>query len=54
MVGASAAGREAADIDKATQDGVKAATNDRDARFGDYSMASAERRPDPSHVIEPD
>jgi enoyl-CoA hydratase/carnithine racemase len=39
-------------IDKATTDGVRAATNERDERFGDYSMASAERRPDPSHVIE--
>jgi enoyl-CoA hydratase len=41
-------------IDRATQDGVKAATNDRDAVFADYSMATAERRPDPLNVIEPD
>jgi enoyl-CoA hydratase len=41
-------------IDRATRDGVKAATNDRDALFGDYSMASPERRPDPGHVIDPD
>jgi enoyl-CoA hydratase len=41
-------------IDHATQDGVKAATNDRDALFGDYSMATAERRPDPRNVIAPD
>jgi enoyl-CoA hydratase len=41
-------------IDQATQDGVKAATNDRDAPFGDYSMANAERRPDPRNVIAPD
>jgi enoyl-CoA hydratase len=40
-------------IDRATQDGVKAATNDRDAPFGDYSMAGPDRRPDPSHVIDP-
>ncbi len=30
-----------------------AATNERDAPFGDYSMAGAERRPDPDNVIEP-
>jgi enoyl-CoA hydratase len=41
-------------IEKATQDGVRAATNDRDALFGDYSVASPERRPDPGHVITPD
>jgi enoyl-CoA hydratase len=41
-------------IDQANQDGVKAATNDRDALFADYSMATAERRPDPRNVIEPD
>jgi enoyl-CoA hydratase/carnithine racemase len=41
-------------IEKATRDGVRAATNDRDAPFGDYSAASPERRPDPGHVITPD
>jgi enoyl-CoA hydratase len=41
-------------IEKATRDGVRAATNDRDALFGDYSLASAEHRPDPGHVIAPD
>jgi len=41
-------------IDQANQDGVKAATNDRDALFADYSMATAERRPDPRNVIAPD
>jgi enoyl-CoA hydratase len=41
-------------IDKASQDGVGAATNERDALFGDYSMASGENRPDPRHVIETD
>jgi enoyl-CoA hydratase len=40
-------------IDKATEDGVRAATEDRDALFGDYSMATAERLPDPTHVIRP-
>ncbi len=40
-------------IERATRDGVRAATNDRDALFGDYSMAGPDRRPDPSHVIEP-
>jgi enoyl-CoA hydratase len=40
-------------IDKAGADGVRAATNERDALFGDYSMAGPDRRPDPSHVIEP-
>jgi enoyl-CoA hydratase len=41
-------------IDKAAEAGVKRATNDRDAMFGDYSMASADRRPDPRHIIQPD
>jgi enoyl-CoA hydratase len=40
-------------IERATRDGVRAATNDRDALFGDYSMAGPDRRPDPSHVIDP-
>jgi enoyl-CoA hydratase len=40
-------------IAKAGSDGVRAATNQRDQLFGDYSMASAERRPNPDHVIEP-
>jgi enoyl-CoA hydratase len=40
-------------IAKASADGVRAATNERDAAFGDYSMATGDRRPDPSHVIEP-
>jgi enoyl-CoA hydratase len=40
-------------IDRATRDGVRAATNDRDALFGDYSMAGPERRPDPNHIIDP-
>jgi enoyl-CoA hydratase len=41
-------------IDTASEDGVRAATNERDALFGDYSMASGERRPDPGNVIAPD
>jgi enoyl-CoA hydratase len=41
-------------IDRATRDGVKAATNDRDALFADYSMAVDEHRPDPRNVIKPD
>jgi enoyl-CoA hydratase len=40
-------------IAKASADGVRSATNERDALFGDYSMAPPDRRPDPSHVIEP-
>jgi enoyl-CoA hydratase/carnithine racemase len=39
-------------IDQANAEGVRAATRARDARFGDYSMAGAENRPDPAHVIE--
>ena len=41
-------------IDTATREGVRAATAERDALFADYGMASAERRPDPGHVIGPD
>ncbi len=40
-------------IERAADHGVRAVTNDRDARFGDYSMANTERRPDPRHSIEP-
>jgi enoyl-CoA hydratase len=40
-------------IEQAGADGVRAATNDRDEPFGDYSIATGDRRPDPSHVIEP-
>ncbi len=39
-------------IDRANAAGVRAATNERDALFGDYSMAGSDRRPDPAHVIE--
>jgi enoyl-CoA hydratase len=40
-------------IDKATTEGVRAATGERDAAFADYSAAGPDRRPDPSHVIDP-
>jgi hypothetical protein len=32
---------------------VRAATEERDALFGDYSAAAGDRRPDPGHVISP-
>jgi enoyl-CoA hydratase len=41
-------------IEKAAAQGVKEATHDRDAMFGDYSLATSERRPNPRHVVEPD
>jgi enoyl-CoA hydratase len=41
-------------IDKATAEGVRAATEERDALFQDYSAAGPERRPDPGNVIQPD
>jgi enoyl-CoA hydratase/carnithine racemase len=34
--------------------GVRAATTRRDAPFGDYSAAPADRRPDPEHVVTPE
>jgi enoyl-CoA hydratase/carnithine racemase len=40
-------------ITTAAGEGVRAATNERDAAFGDYSMAPGDAKPDPSHVIEP-
>jgi enoyl-CoA hydratase len=40
-------------IDVAANDGVRAAVQRRDGPWGDYSQAPPERRPDPSHVIEP-
>jgi len=39
-------------VDTATE-GVRAAVEQRDGPWGDYSQAPPERRPDPSHVIEP-
>jgi enoyl-CoA hydratase len=41
-------------VEQATEAGVRAATRQRDERFGDYSAAGAENRPDPEHVIEPE
>jgi enoyl-CoA hydratase len=38
-------------IDRAEREGVPAMARERDERFGDYSMAPPDRRPDPSHVI---
>jgi enoyl-CoA hydratase/carnithine racemase len=40
-------------IERASADGVRAATLERDAAFGDYSTAEGENRPDPDHVIDP-
>jgi enoyl-CoA hydratase len=40
-------------IRRAADEGVGALARERDEPFGDYSQAPPERRPDPSHVIEP-
>ena len=40
-------------IAKATEQGVRAATTDRDEQFGDYSAAARDRRPEPGNVIKP-
>jgi enoyl-CoA hydratase len=40
-------------IERAEREGVRAATNERDALFGDYSMAGEDQRPDPNNVVEP-
>jgi enoyl-CoA hydratase/carnithine racemase len=40
-------------IERAENDGVRAAIEDRDGPFGDYSQAPPELRPDPANVIEP-
>ncbi|HUO71416.1 MAG TPA: crotonase/enoyl-CoA hydratase family protein [Solirubrobacteraceae bacterium] len=40
-------------ITRAHEQGVRTATNARDAPFGDYSTATAERRPDPRHEVVP-
>jgi len=40
-------------IERAVDEGVRAVTNDRDAPFGDYSVAGGDRRPDADNVIEP-
>jgi enoyl-CoA hydratase len=45
---------DAADwIATAEREGVRAAIEQRDGPFGDYSQAPAELRPDPNNVIEP-
>jgi enoyl-CoA hydratase len=40
-------------ISRAESDGVRAAVEDRDGPFGDYSQAPPSSRPDPGNVIEP-
>jgi enoyl-CoA hydratase len=40
-------------IERAADDGVRAAVADRDGPFGDYSQAPPERRPNPDNVIAP-
>lgn len=40
-------------VDRAQTEGVRAVIEDRDGPFGDYSQATLEEQPDPSHVIEP-
>ena len=40
-------------IERAEADGVRAAIEDRDGPFGDYSQAPPSSRPDPENVIEP-
>jgi enoyl-CoA hydratase len=40
-------------IETAQSQGVRAAIEQRDGPWGDYSQAPPERRPDPSHIIEP-
>jgi len=40
-------------IARAESDGVRAAVEDRDGPFGDYSQAPPSARPDPKNIIEP-
>ncbi len=40
-------------IERAGSEGVRAAVEDRDGPFGDYSQGGEGRRPDPGNVIEP-
>jgi enoyl-CoA hydratase len=40
-------------IERAGEEGVRAAIEQRDGPFGDYSQAPEELRPDPGNVIEP-
>jgi len=39
-------------IELAAREGVPAAVAERDGRFGDYSQAPPDQKPDPSHVID--
>ena len=41
-------------VQRATDEGVGAATKQRDTPFGDYSAGGADRRPDPNNVIAAD
>jgi enoyl-CoA hydratase len=41
-------------VELAERQGVAAAVAERDGRFGDYSQAPPERRPDPAHVVDPE
>lgn len=40
-------------IERAEREGVGGAVAERDGRFGDYSQAGPEEKPDPGNVIEP-
>ena len=40
-------------VDTAATEGVRTAIECRDGPWGDYSQAPSDRRPDPSHIIEP-
>jgi enoyl-CoA hydratase len=40
-------------MEHAAAQGVSSAVAQRDGKFGDYSQAPPDRKPDPSHIIEP-
>ncbi len=40
-------------VETASEDGTRAVIERRDRPWGDYSQGPPERRPDPSHIIEP-
>jgi enoyl-CoA hydratase len=40
-------------VETAATEGVRAAVEQRDGPWGDYSQAPPQRRPDPSHIIDP-
>jgi len=40
-------------VERSETEGVRAATHERDAPFGDYSAAPPDGKPDPGHVINP-